>query len=323
MPTMPLIDDGQTIEPSVSVPTATAAQVRRHRDARARARAARAPVRVVRVHALAAAGAPPTARTRRAEVRPLGQVRLAEDHRARLSQPPDQERIARRRHLPERERPRRRLHAIGGIDVVLHEHGDPMQRPPDAARTALRVERVGDLERVGVRLQHRAERRVGRLDPFEVRLGQPAGGERARRHRGPELLDRRLLELERRVAGHGRTLSHATEGREPQRTAGSFITETIFNLPVIGQYAVTPIFRNDFPSVMGSRSSVRSSSRSRTCASTSRTPTSTPACGSRRARPLRPYGRHPARSPRADRRRSRCRARSARCPSPRPRRSRS
>jgi peptide/nickel transport system permease protein len=36
--------------------------------------------------------------------------------------------------------------------------------------------------------------------------------------------------------------------------AGSFITETIFNLPRIGQYAVTSIFRNDFPSG-GSRSS--------------------------------------------------------------------
>lgn len=33
--------------------------------------------------------------------------------------------------------------------------------------------------------------------------------------------------------------------------AGSFITETIFNLPGIGQYAVASIFRNDFPSVMG------------------------------------------------------------------------
>jgi peptide/nickel transport system permease protein len=33
--------------------------------------------------------------------------------------------------------------------------------------------------------------------------------------------------------------------------AGSFITETIFNLPGIGKYAVTSIFRNDSPSVMG------------------------------------------------------------------------
>jgi peptide/nickel transport system permease protein len=32
---------------------------------------------------------------------------------------------------------------------------------------------------------------------------------------------------------------------------GAFITESVFNLPGIGQYAVTSIFRNDFPSVMG------------------------------------------------------------------------
>ena len=57
-------------------------------------------------------------------------------------------------------------------------------------------------------------------------------------------------------------VSHADEGKEPAGghdvrarlagvLAGSFITETIFNLPGIGQYAVTSIFRNDFPSVMG------------------------------------------------------------------------
>lgn len=32
---------------------------------------------------------------------------------------------------------------------------------------------------------------------------------------------------------------------------GLFITETVFNLPGIGQYAVRSIFLNDFPSVMG------------------------------------------------------------------------
>jgi peptide/nickel transport system permease protein len=32
---------------------------------------------------------------------------------------------------------------------------------------------------------------------------------------------------------------------------GAFITETVFNLPGIGQYAVHAIFNNDFPSVMG------------------------------------------------------------------------
>jgi peptide/nickel transport system permease protein len=32
---------------------------------------------------------------------------------------------------------------------------------------------------------------------------------------------------------------------------GAFITETVFNLPGVGQYAVRAIFTNDFPSVMG------------------------------------------------------------------------
>ena len=32
---------------------------------------------------------------------------------------------------------------------------------------------------------------------------------------------------------------------------GAFITETVFNLPGVGQYAVNAIFNNDFPSVMG------------------------------------------------------------------------
>jgi peptide/nickel transport system permease protein len=32
---------------------------------------------------------------------------------------------------------------------------------------------------------------------------------------------------------------------------GAFITETVFNLPGVGQYAVHAIFTNDFPSVMG------------------------------------------------------------------------
>ena len=32
---------------------------------------------------------------------------------------------------------------------------------------------------------------------------------------------------------------------------GAFITETVFALPGLGQYAVQSIFANDFPSVMG------------------------------------------------------------------------
>jgi peptide/nickel transport system permease protein len=36
-----------------------------------------------------------------------------------------------------------------------------------------------------------------------------------------------------------------------RRATGNATTGAIFNLPGIGQYGVTSIFRNDFPSVMG------------------------------------------------------------------------
>ncbi len=57
---------------------------------------------------------------------------------------------------------------------------------------------------------------------------------------------------------------------------GAFITETVFNLPGVGQYAVRVIFAERLPRRDG-RHAVRrrSSSRSRTCASTSPTRSST------------------------------------------------
>ena len=137
------VDRGGADDRAVGLgPDGDGAQVRRDRDAGARARAAGAAVERVWVPALAAAGAPPAARTRRAEVRPLGQVRLAEDHRAGLAEPPDHERVAGGPRVAERERPRRRLHAVGGVDVVLDQHRDPMERSANLARTPLGVHRA-------------------------------------------------------------------------------------------------------------------------------------------------------------------------------------
>ena len=58
------------------------AQVRRNRYPRARTRSARVTIQRVRVARLAAAAAPPADRMGRAEVRPLAEVGLAQDHRA-------------------------------------------------------------------------------------------------------------------------------------------------------------------------------------------------------------------------------------------------
>ena len=56
--------------------------------------------------------APAARRLRRAEVRPLAQVRLAENHGARLAQPRDDERVLRARRAVERERPGGRRHPV-------------------------------------------------------------------------------------------------------------------------------------------------------------------------------------------------------------------
>ena len=92
-PTTPQALAGDTIDPSVSVPIASRGQPGRDRHRRARTRARRVPALAPGVHGLAAERAPAAAGAGRAEVRPLGEVRLAEDHRTRLAQPGDQERV--------------------------------------------------------------------------------------------------------------------------------------------------------------------------------------------------------------------------------------
>ncbi len=52
-----------------------------------------------------------------------------------------------------------------------------MQRPAQALRLALRVERIGDGERIGIELDHAVQRRtvaVDGIDPRQVLLGDRA-----------------------------------------------------------------------------------------------------------------------------------------------------
>ena len=94
---------------------------------------------------LAAARAPAARRMGRSEVRPLAQVRLAEDDRAGLAQPRDDERVARRGA-------RRRAPAIRPSSACdppvamlsLMRIGMPCSGPRDAAVLPLGVEAVGD-----------------------------------------------------------------------------------------------------------------------------------------------------------------------------------
>ena len=60
-----------------------------------------------------------------------------------------------------------------------------MQRPARAFLAPFLVQRVGDLERIGVELDHRVEARAVAVDGFdagEVRFDEGAGGEPAGLH---------------------------------------------------------------------------------------------------------------------------------------------
>ena len=78
---------GQTIEPSVSVPMAAAARFAATAAPDPELEPRRVAIERVGILRLPAAPAPAAGRVRRPEVRPLAQVRLAEDHRAGGAQP--------------------------------------------------------------------------------------------------------------------------------------------------------------------------------------------------------------------------------------------
>ena len=101
-PTIPQALAGQTMLPSVSVPTASGARLAATAARRAGTGARRVPVQRVRVDGLATERAPAAGGMRGAEVGPLRQVRLAEDDRPCLAQPGDQPGVA----LPGRRRAR-------------------------------------------------------------------------------------------------------------------------------------------------------------------------------------------------------------------------
>ena len=151
-------------------------QARRDRRAGAGARAAGIAIEHVGVLRLPAARAPAGRRPRRAEVRPLAEVRLAEDDGAGLAQARDDEGVLPR--LVRRQRQRAgRVHQAGDVDVVLQQDRDAVQRTAHLAGLALGVERVGVLQRRRVELDHRVQLRpsvVHDRDAIEIRLRQRA-----------------------------------------------------------------------------------------------------------------------------------------------------
>ena len=102
--------------------------------------------------------------------------------------------------------------------LSLIRTGMPCSGPRGPLRLALGVERVGDRPRLGIDLDDRAQRRTGAidlLDPLEVELDELPRRVPARLHPLLQLLDRHLVELERRR----RRLRGRSHGRRSTRTA--------------------------------------------------------------------------------------------------------
>src|ERR1700674_1551177 len=85
-------------------------------------------------------------------VRPLTEIGLAENHGPGLTQLRSDESVGWRARSEQRQRSRRRIHAVRGIDIVLDEYWNAVKRPARPFRFAFLVKRVGDLESIGVEL---------------------------------------------------------------------------------------------------------------------------------------------------------------------------
>ena len=180
----------------------------RHRGRGAGAGAAGIAIEHIRIAGLPAAPAPAAAGVVRAEVGPFAEVGLAQDQRASLAQPLDQAGIARRRRIGQRQRAGGGEHTVAGVDVVLEQDRNTVQRAACLRAAARIIERSGELQRIGIRLDHRTQDRAGSvdlLDAVEQLPGQLPAVECAGIHA--------LLQLRGRRVGGGRWRDIGGDGR--------------------------------------------------------------------------------------------------------------
>ena len=218
MPTSDAVFDGETIEPSVSVPTATAPRLA----------ATAAPEPELEPDGLRSSAygfrvCPP---------RPLHPLDECVDrkfaHSLRFVLPRITAPAARRRpttnasaggrRAGERQRAGRRHHAIAGGDVVLDQNRNAVERPAHAAGPAFGVEGVGDRRGVRVDLEDAAQlgaAPVDRVDPRQVFLDERPRRLLAGFHPLLQIGDRHLVEIERRGRGRLRR-----QRRDRQRGGG-------------------------------------------------------------------------------------------------------
>src|SRR5215472_13093969 len=185
-------------------------EVGRGGRARAGARTTGVAIDAVWVVGLPAATGPAADRLERAEVGPLGQIRLAQNDRAARAQVGRDRRVARRWLPDECERSRGGLHLVAGVEVVLDQYRDAVQRAHHVALVALLVGLAGHRQRIRIQLDDRVHAwssLVELEDAIDVEVGQLDRAQLVTGHLGLQLRDRELVELVRgaiiRLAGWG------------------------------------------------------------------------------------------------------------------------
>ena len=198
-PTIPLADEGHTIEPSVSVPIATAV----------RFAATAAPDPELDPHGLRSSTygfrhCPPRAlhpledRVERMFAHSLRFAfpsRMAPASRSRRAD----ERILRGHRSHQRQRTGRRRHSIRGVDVVFQQDGNAVQRAADLPLLPFAIELIRNRRRLRIDFDDGAKRRslsIETVDAAQVRVHDRAGGEAAGPHPSLQIRDRQFVELE-------------------------------------------------------------------------------------------------------------------------------
>src|SRR6185503_237424 len=186
----------------------------RGRGAGSGAGTARITIENVRIAALTAHSAPAARALETAEVRPLAEIRFADDHCARIAQSLRDSSVLERGRADECERTGGRLLSIAGVDVVLEQNRNAVQRPARSAASSLLIELSSDVPRIRIQLNDRAqiEPLVDQLDSAQINFEQLLRAELMRRHERLQLPDALLGDLVAITAEHVKVLRSCIVG---------------------------------------------------------------------------------------------------------------
>src|SRR5208282_308529 len=154
-------------------------EIRGNRSSSSGTRSTGIAVESIRVASESTPPAPSAGGMTGANVGPLAEIGFPQNHHAGLPQLRRDKSVIRRPRSQQRQRTRRSIHAVSGIDVVFDQDRNAMEQPARPLRLALLIERVGDLQRLRVEFDDRVDHRAGLVDLLNAR--QVLLGQRARR----------------------------------------------------------------------------------------------------------------------------------------------